>query len=112
MKGGTAVPIFDDRKKSFEDQFRHEQELRFRITSRRNRLFGLWAAGHLGLSGAEADEYAKSTVMADFEKRGDEDGLAKVEGDFRAKAIAMTDAQLRAHLARFAREARQQVMTE
>ena len=36
-------------------------------TLRRNKLFGLWAAGKLGLTGDEAEAYAKAVVTADFE---------------------------------------------
>ena len=33
---------FEDRQKGFEAAFQRDQELAFRITARRNRLFGLW----------------------------------------------------------------------
>ena len=42
---------------------------------------GLWAAEQLGKSGADADAYAKSVVLADFEEAGDEDVLRKVQAD-------------------------------
>jgi hypothetical protein len=32
--------IFDDRRKTFEEGFKHEENLRFKITARSNRLFG------------------------------------------------------------------------
>ena len=61
------MTTFDDREKAFELRFVHNEELRFRATARRNKLFGLWAAEKMGLSGGEADEYAKSVVKADLE---------------------------------------------
>jgi hypothetical protein len=62
-----------------EAAFQREQELAFRITARRNRLFGLWAAEQLGLSAGEAAEgYAKTVVAADFEAPGDDDVVGKV----------------------------------
>ena len=64
----------DDRQKGFEAQFVHGQELTFRITARRNRLLGLWAAGRLGLAAGEpAESYAKTVVAADFQAPGDDD---------------------------------------
>jgi len=49
-----------DREKGFEAEFKRNQELMFRVTARRNRLFGLWAAAQLGLPlGEEAEAYAK-----------------------------------------------------
>jgi hypothetical protein len=100
------MTIFSDRKKAFEQRFKHEQDLRFRITARRNRLFGEWAAGRLGLSGADADEYARSVVQAQFAEPG---VVAKVDGDLQAGGVAATETELRTELARLAREARRQI---
>src|SRR5215469_17824341 len=33
---------FDTREKEFEARFKHDQELQFKITARRNLLLGLW----------------------------------------------------------------------
>jgi hypothetical protein len=101
--------IFDDRRKSFEERFRHEEDLRFKITARSNRLFGEWAAARLGLSGAEADDYANSVVHAQFEEPG---VVAKVGIDLRTKGIVATDDELRSELARFTEEAERQIMAE
>ena len=65
------MTTFDDRKDAFENKFAHDEELRFKAMARRNKLLGLWAAEKLGKSGAEAEEYAKSVVLADFEEPGE-----------------------------------------
>ncbi len=88
------MTTFDEREKGFERKFAHDEELRFKSTVRRNKLFGLWAAGKLGLSGDEAEAYAKAVVKADFEQPGDEDVLRKVRGDFAAKSLDQSDAEL------------------
>ncbi|KAB0269192.1 DUF1476 domain-containing protein [Microvirga brassicacearum] len=75
---------FDERKDAFEKKFAHDEELRFKATARRNKLFGLWAAEQLGKSGTDADAYAKSVVLADFEEAGDADVLRKVQADLTA----------------------------
>jgi hypothetical protein len=75
---------FDERKDAFEKKFAHDEELRFKATARRNKLFGLWAAEQLGKSGTDADAYAKSVVLADFEEAGDADVLRKVQADLAA----------------------------
>ena len=85
---------FDKREEAFEQQFAHDEELRFKATARRNKLLGLWAAEKLGLSGAEAESYAKSVVMADFEEVGDHDVLRKIRKDFDAKGVAQSDHQI------------------
>jgi hypothetical protein len=99
-----------DRQKGFEAEFKRNQELQFRVTARRNKLFGLWAAGHLGIAaGDEAEAYARTVVEADFARPGDGDVLEKVQKDLAAKGIEMSEAQLRAELTRAADEAKRQI---
>lgn len=78
------MTTFDNRKDAAEKKFAHDAELQFKAGARRNKLLGLWVAEQLGKSGAEADAYAKSVVMSDFEEAGDEDVFRKVRGDLPA----------------------------
>jgi hypothetical protein len=87
---------FDQRKDAFESKFAHDEELRFKATARRNKLLGLWAAEKLGKSGPEADAYAKSVVLADFEEAGDDDVLRKVRADLTAGGATTSDSDIRA----------------
>ena len=89
------MTTFDKREEGFEKQFAHDEELKFKATSRRNKLLGLWAAEKLGLSGADADAYAKEVVMSDFDEAGDDDVLRKVRKDLEAKGVAQSDQQIR-----------------
>lgn len=86
---------FDDRKKAQESKFAHDQELVFKATARRNKLLGLWAAAKMGLGEAEAADYAKEVVKADFEEAGDDDVFRKVKGDLDAKGVEVSEHQLR-----------------
>jgi hypothetical protein len=90
------MTTFDKREEGFEKQFAHDEELRFKATARRNKLLGLWAAEKMGLTGPQADTYAKEVVMSDFEEAGDEDVFRKIRKDFDAKGVAQTDEQIRA----------------
>jgi hypothetical protein len=101
---------FDDRKKGFEEKFRHDQELQFKVNARRNKLLGLWAAQKLGLAADAAETYAKDVVAADFQKPGDDDVVQKVLGDFQAKGVAVTEAQVRDELRRLLETAKKQLM--
>jgi len=89
------MTTFDKREEGFEKKFAHDEELKFKSAARRNKLLGNWAAEKLGLSGAEADAYAKEVVLADFETPGDEDVFKKLRTDFDAKKIAVSDIELR-----------------
>jgi len=88
------MTTFDDRKDAFEKKFAHDEELRFKATARRNKLLGLWVAQKLGKSGADAEAYAKSVVLADFQEAGDDDVMRKVQADLEA-AGPVSDAELR-----------------
>jgi hypothetical protein len=88
------MTTFNKREEGFEQQFAHDEELRFKATARRNKLLGQWAAEKLGLSGAEAESYAKSVVMADFEEAGDHDVMRKIRTDFDAKGVDQSDHQI------------------
>ena len=92
------MTTFDKREEGFEKQFAHDEELKFRAEARRDKLLGLWVAEKLGLSGDAAKDYAKAVVAADFEEAGDADMVRKVMGDLAAKAVAMTEAQIRAKM--------------
>jgi len=86
---------FDKREEGFEKQFAHDEELRFKATARRNKLLGLWIAEKLGMSGADADTYAKSVVMADFEEAGDDDVFRKVRKDLDDKKASVSDQDIK-----------------
>lgn len=89
------MTTFNDRENAFENKFAHDEELRFKALARRNKLLGLWAADKLGKTGAEAEAYAKSVVLADFEEAGDEDVVRKIVADFAAAKVEQSDHQIR-----------------
>ena len=92
------MTTFDKREEGFEKKFALDEEQKFKAMARRNRLLGLWAAEKLGLSGEEANAYAKDVVAADFEEAGDNDVLQKVLKDLTAKGNVVTEAELRAKM--------------
>lgn len=103
---------FDDRERAFETKFARDEEMQFRITARRNRLVGQWAAEKMGLTPEEADAYAKAVVQADFEEAGDEDVVRKLLGDLTAAGVDVDDAAVRAALDAQTVEARRQFIQE
>jgi hypothetical protein len=106
------MTTFDDREKGFEARFKHDQELRFKATARRNGLLGMWAAHRMGLTGSDAEAYAKEVVAAEFEAGGDKHVIDKVTSDLSARGHTITAAQVRFELEHFAEQAKQQLMKE
>jgi hypothetical protein len=90
------MTTFDKREEGFEKLFVHDEELRFKAMARRNKMLGLWAAGILGKSGADAEAYAKEVLLADFEEAGDNDVMRKVAKDLQPKGI--TEQQILAQM--------------
>jgi hypothetical protein len=103
---------FNDRKRGEEAHFAHDEEMAFRITARRNRLLGHWAAERMGLSAAETESYARSVVQADFEEAGDEDVVRKLLGDMIGAGVEASDAEVREALEVKLVEARRAIMGE
>ncbi len=84
---------FEDRKKSFEKKFAHDQELQFKVSARRNKYLGEWASEILGYNSDQEKEYIQSVIKADFAEAGDEDVFRKIKQDLKEKNIS--DEELR-----------------
>ena len=104
------MSTFDNRENAFENKFAHDEEMLFRVTARRNKLVGLWAAEKMGLTAAEAGPYATSVVQADFEEAGDDDVVRKVVGDLTAAGVEIEASAVTAMLSEKTVEARRQLM--
>ncbi len=89
------MTTFKDRQNASEAKHVRDEELRFKAVARRNKLLGLWTAEKLGLGGAEAADYAKAVVAADFEEPGDDDVIRKVRGDLEAAGVPNAEAEVR-----------------
>jgi hypothetical protein len=105
------MTTFDEREKDFEARYRHDQALKFKVTARRNRLLGLWAAQRMGLTADDAAAYAKEVVEAQLEG-GDRHVVDKVCADLTAKGQNCTPTQIRFELKHLGKTAKQQIMQE
>jgi hypothetical protein len=107
------MSTFEDREKGLERKFAHDEEMQFRAVARRNRLLGLWAAGRMGITDPdEARTYAQAVVRADFAQKGEDDVFRKVLDDLRARNVAVTEDELRDHMAGLLGEAKTQIMQD
>jgi hypothetical protein len=104
------VTTFDDRERAFEAKFARDEEMRFRVIARRNKLLGHWAAELMKLSAVEAEAYAKDVVRAEFEEYGDEDVIRKLLGDLTSAGIEIEEADIRSAMAEREVEARRQLL--
>ncbi|WP_142849850.1 DUF1476 domain-containing protein [Telmatospirillum sp. J64-1] len=106
------MTTFDEREKAFEAKYRLDMETAFRINARRDKLLGYWLADKFGLSGADADAYARSVVEADFEEPGDNDVIRKVMKDCQERNLDISESALRQEMDRLMAVAHQQILGE
>ena len=103
---------FDDRERAEEAKFARDEAAEFKVMARRDKLLGLWAADLMGMSGADAEAYAKAVVIADLEEAGDDDVFRKVRADFDAKGVQRSDHQIRHQMEELIPVAREQLEAE
>ena len=84
---------FDEREKSFEKKFAHDQELQFKVSARRNKYIGEWASKILGYDEGKEKEYIQAVIKSDFKEQGDEDVFQKIKKDLKLHNIS--DDQIR-----------------
>ena len=89
------MTTFDKREEGFEKKYALDEEQKFKAEARRNKLLGLWVAEKLGMSGDEANAYAREVVAAEFGEAGDADVVRKVMADLTAKGVAITEQEIR-----------------
>ena len=77
------MSTFDEREKSFEKKFAHDEELQFKVSARRNKYLGQWASQILGYNSDQEKEYIQSVIKADFAEAGDEDVFRKIKQDLK-----------------------------
>ena len=82
---------FDEREKSFEKKFAHDQELQFKVTARKNKYLWQWASKKLGHKDDKEKEYIQSVIKADFAEAGDEDVFRKIKDDLKNHNISDED---------------------
>ena len=82
---------FEDRKKSFEKKFAHDQELQFKVSARRNKYIGEWVSQLLNLNSDQEKDYIQSVIKADFAEAGDQDVFRKIKEDLKDQNISDED---------------------
>ena len=85
---------FNDREKSFENKFAHDQELQFKVFARRNKYLAEWVSKKIGKNENETNNYIKELIKADFEEPGDQDIIRKIKKDFEENKLSFDSSEL------------------
>ena len=86
---------FDEREKSFEKKFVHDEELQFKVNAKRNKYLGEWAAEKLSKTEDDKETYVQEVIKSDFAEPGDEDVFRKIQSDFKKASINIPDSEIR-----------------
>jgi hypothetical protein len=85
------MTVFEEYERAFETKFALDQELKFKVEARRNKLLG--AAAKLGLSGSAVGEYIKELSRVQV-TQGDNEIFRKLMHDFESKGVAVSAYEL------------------
>jgi hypothetical protein len=98
---------FDDREKGFERKFINDQEVEFKVSSKRNKLLANWASKILGFNEQQQKNYINEVIKADFQEAGDDDVFRKIKKDLEGKNIQ--DKEIRQKMSEFLDIARKEI---
>ena len=89
---------FEEREKSFEKKFVRDQELQFKVASKRNKYLSEWASSVLGKKDKDKQNYILEIIKADMEESGSEDVFRKIKKDFEKDSIKIDDSEIRSQM--------------
>jgi hypothetical protein len=89
------MTLFDGREQMFEWMFVHDVETRFQALARRNKVLGLWAAEHMGLSRQEALAYAEEIRNSSVAGQSDERLVRKLRQELERAGTRVSEGQIR-----------------
>jgi hypothetical protein len=101
---------FDERKKAFEAKFKQDEDLKFKLTAKRNKFLGEWASQKLQKE--NPDEYIKEVRESDLEKPGDEDIIEKILKDFASNNQELTREELLLKFSEYEKKAKEELMEQ
>lgn len=104
--------IFNEREKGYEAKFKLDEELRFRATSRGNKMLAEWVGERFGMSAEQRQAYGKELAIADLDKPGHDDLLDKIMKDAEARKVALVRAEVEREMRRCHAAALDQVAKE
>lgn len=100
---------FVEREEAIEKKFQHDNEIQFKVTARRNRLFGYWAGEQLKLKGTELESYAAKIVNHTIRNPTELSLVEKVFDDFQENDVPFTKHQIGKQLLYFQNDAQKEI---
>lgn len=99
-------------EKGHEAKYKLDDELHFKARCRRSKLFGLWAAEQMGMTGDEAQQYAMRMVRLAIEQPGTDAVLRAVLADMQPRDVSPTQPEVVSEFGRYLAVALEQLAEE
>ena len=99
-----------DREQAFEAQFAHEEEMRFLVTARRDKLFAKWAAAKIGVFEITEENLTNAVLAVGGGADHDRAVLNCVAGTFLACGQSPPESELAAALEKCGQQARRELI--
>ncbi len=106
------MTTFDNREKAAENKFGHDAELQFKISTKRNKMAGLWAAEKMGMDAESAKSYAATLVSDTVTDTSVNAALNRIKADFLAHGLDIPNDDISIVLNEMELLAKGQVMTD
>lgn len=103
------MSTLDERRDAIENKYAHDENIKFKVGVRANKLLGQWAAEKQGLKGDEVENYALSVVNTAFKDSGGDAIVKKVASDL--KGIA-DETEIQAQMEMSLDEARKEILEQ
>lgn len=100
---------FSRREKAFEAEFSHDEELKFRINARRNKLIGLWAAEIMALNPQEIESYVAGLIKKCCEAPEDIHIIDKLYNDLHDAGYEISEHRISKELKRLEKIAHEMI---
>lgn len=95
---------FKERETAFEAKYARDEELKFKVHARRNKLLGLWAAKQMGVDEATATVYAK-TLVENSISSSDNEVIIEVLNELNGTGGELTEKDIARKLEEFTNQA-------
>ncbi|NDF12030.1 MAG: DUF1476 domain-containing protein [Proteobacteria bacterium] len=106
------MTTFDRREQAFENKFMHDQEIQFKIISRRRKLLGLWAAKQMNMKGEEAELYALGIVSYGIDDKREGAVVNHIRDDLEKGGVQVTEEKIRDMMDELHQQASREIMED
>jgi hypothetical protein len=89
------MTTFDEREQAFERKFIYDEEVKFKALARRNKRLGMLTAQKAGMTGADAESYAKALMAINLRQHDELEIASKVRSDLEAAGVPVSEPEIR-----------------